>query len=112
MTGKHSQPFFRDMVRDNPERLLGTRPAHGVSSPMAHGSQNTDHGWKRNSLATTAHRRLWGQWRESDLQIAEWHGNTVHAFALAGAGAADYVKTVLIGTLNGAQVDSKSEKST
>lgn len=74
------------MVRDNPERLLGTRPAHGVSSSMAHGSQNTDHGWKRNSLATTAHRRFWGQWRESDLQIAEWHGNTVHAFALAGSG--------------------------
>lgn len=29
-----------------------------------------------------------------------------------GAGAADYVKTVLIGTLNGAQVDSQYEKST
>lgn len=79
---------------------------------MAHGSQNTDHGWKRNSLATTAHRCLWGQLRENDLQISEWHGDSVHAFALTGAGAADYVKTVLIGTLNVAQVDSQSEKST
>lgn len=48
----------------------------------------------------------------SALQSSEWHGNTVHAFALTGAVAADYVITVLIGTLNGAQVDSKSEKST
>lgn len=30
--------------------------------------------------------------RESDLQISEWHGNSVYAFAATGSGAADYVQ--------------------
>nr|GAJ38041.1 hypothetical protein BDOA9_0206590 [Bradyrhizobium sp. DOA9] len=32
---------------------------------------------------------LWTRLRESDLQISEWHGNTVYAFASTGPGASD-----------------------
>ena len=35
---------------------------------------------------------LWTRLRESDLQISEWHGNSVYAFAPTGPGAADYVQ--------------------
>ncbi|QHP66091.1 hypothetical protein EI171_00695 (plasmid) [Bradyrhizobium sp. LCT2] len=35
---------------------------------------------------------VWTRLRESDLQISEWHGNTVYAFAPTGPGAADYVQ--------------------
>ncbi|MFG1428814.1 hypothetical protein [Roseixanthobacter glucoisosaccharinicivorans] len=38
---------------------------------------------------------LWTRLRESDLQISEWHGNTVYAFAPTGSGAADYVQVRL-----------------
>ncbi|MCP1845790.1 hypothetical protein ACVIHI_008745 [Bradyrhizobium sp. USDA 4524] len=37
-------------------------------------------------------RALWTRLRESGLQISEWHGNTVYAFAPTGSGAADYVQ--------------------
>ncbi len=35
---------------------------------------------------------LWTRLRESDLQISEWHGNSVYALAPTGSGAADYVQ--------------------
>ncbi len=35
---------------------------------------------------------LWTRLRDSGLQISEWHGNTVYAFAPTGSGAADYVQ--------------------
>ncbi|MBK3666415.1 hypothetical protein JJE66_35030 [Bradyrhizobium diazoefficiens] len=35
---------------------------------------------------------LWTRLRESDLQISEWHGNSVYAFAPTGPGAAGYVQ--------------------
>ena len=35
---------------------------------------------------------FWTRLRESDLQISEWHGSTVYAFAPTGSGAADYVQ--------------------
>ncbi|ULJ74463.1 hypothetical protein [Rhizobium gallicum] len=35
---------------------------------------------------------LWTRLRESDLQMSEWHGNSVYAFAPTGPGAADYVQ--------------------
>jgi hypothetical protein len=35
---------------------------------------------------------LWTRLQESDLQISEWHGNSVYAFAATGPGAADYVQ--------------------
>lgn len=38
---------------------------------------------------------VWSRLRETDLQISEWHGNSVYAFAPTGSGAADYVQTSL-----------------
>lgn len=38
---------------------------------------------------------LWKRLRETDLQISEWHGNSVYAFAPTGPGAADYVQISL-----------------
>lgn len=38
---------------------------------------------------------LWTRLQESDLQISEWRGNSVYAFAATGPGAADYVQISL-----------------
>lgn len=38
---------------------------------------------------------LWSRLQQTDLQISEWHGNSVYAFALTGSGAADYVQISL-----------------
>lgn len=38
---------------------------------------------------------LWTRLRGTDLQISEWHGNSVYAFAPTGSGAADYVQISL-----------------
>ncbi|WGR90680.1 hypothetical protein MTX26_35045 (plasmid) [Bradyrhizobium sp. ISRA443] len=38
---------------------------------------------------------LWTRLLESDLQISEWRGNSVYAFAPTGSGAADYVQICL-----------------
>jgi hypothetical protein len=40
-------------------------------------------------------RALWGRLRETSLQLSEWHGNSVYAFAPTGPGAADYVQISL-----------------
>ncbi|CAN7613569.1 hypothetical protein [Neorhizobium tomejilense] len=40
-------------------------------------------------------RAMWERLRETGLQISEWHGNSVYAFAPAGSGAADYVQVSL-----------------
>ena len=40
-------------------------------------------------------RAVWNRLRESDLQISEWHGNSAHAFASTGPGAADYLQISL-----------------
>lgn len=37
----------------------------------------------------------WTELRDSELQISEWHGNSVFAFAPTGPGAADYVQISL-----------------
>lgn len=38
---------------------------------------------------------LWKRLRETDLQITEWQGNSVYAFAPTGPGVADYVQIAL-----------------
>lgn len=38
---------------------------------------------------------VWTRLRNADLQISEWHGNSVYAFAPTGPGAADYVQISL-----------------
>lgn len=38
---------------------------------------------------------VWNRLRGSDLQISEWHGNSVYAFAPTGPGAADYLQISL-----------------
>ncbi|RUM96793.1 hypothetical protein EET67_16315 [Pseudaminobacter arsenicus] len=38
---------------------------------------------------------LWTRLQGTDLQISEWHGNSVYAFARTGSGAADYVQISL-----------------
>lgn len=38
---------------------------------------------------------LWRRLQDTDLQISEWHGNSVYAFAPTGPGAADYVQIPL-----------------
>ena len=38
---------------------------------------------------------LWTRLRSTDLQISEWHGKSVYAFAPTGPGAADYVQISL-----------------
>lgn len=35
---------------------------------------------------------LWSRLQQTELQISEWHGNSVYAFAPTGSGAADYVQ--------------------
>lgn len=40
-------------------------------------------------------RAIWERLRETGLQISEWHGNSVYAFAPTGSGAADYVQVSL-----------------
>jgi hypothetical protein len=44
---------------------------------------------------------FWTRLRESDLQISEWHGNSVYAFAPTGPGAATMCKSVSAGKSNG-----------
>ncbi len=34
----------------------------------------------------------WSRLQQTELQISEWHGNSVYAFAPTGSGAADYVQ--------------------
>lgn len=38
---------------------------------------------------------VWRRLQDTDLQISEWHGNSVYAFAPTGSGAADYVQISL-----------------
>lgn len=38
---------------------------------------------------------VWRRLQDTDLQISEWHGNSVYAFAPTGSGAADYVQVAL-----------------
>jgi hypothetical protein len=38
---------------------------------------------------------LWRRLQDTDLQISEWHGNSVYAFAPTGSGAAGYVQISL-----------------
>ncbi|AEI04460.1 hypothetical protein with phosphopantetheine attachment site (plasmid) [Afipia carboxidovorans OM5] len=38
---------------------------------------------------------VWRRLQDTDLQISEWHGNSVYAFAPTGPGAADYVQISL-----------------
>lgn len=38
---------------------------------------------------------LWTRLQGTDLQISEWHGNSVYAFATTGSGPADYVQISL-----------------
>lgn len=38
---------------------------------------------------------LWRRLQDTDLQISEWHGNSIYAFAPTGSGAADYVQISL-----------------
>lgn len=38
---------------------------------------------------------LWSRLQATDLQISEWHGNSLYAFAPTGSGAADYVQISL-----------------
>ncbi|MBX9846630.1 MAG: hypothetical protein K2Y42_21100 [Hyphomicrobium sp.] len=38
---------------------------------------------------------VWWRLQDTDLQISEWHGNSVYAFAPTGPGAADYVQISL-----------------
>jgi len=37
---------------------------------------------------------VWRRLQDTDLQISEWHGNSVYAFAPTGPGVADYVQIV------------------
>lgn len=38
---------------------------------------------------------VWRRLQDTDLQISEWHGNSVYAFAPTGPGASDYVQISL-----------------
>lgn len=38
---------------------------------------------------------VWRRLQDTDLQISEWHGTSVYAFAPTGSGAADYVQISL-----------------
>ena len=64
----------------------------------ADGTRLTEYrAWMEDELAKEGGNvsDLWTRLKGTDLQISEWHGNTVYAFAATGPGAADYMQISL-----------------